>query len=170
MAQKTRSIKGGGVATTLPPVTFQCISNQLDNYFTTDQWLSTPVGRNLAEQAMLNLIPFAGPGRKMADPDHKAQFIGQMLQRDFPEPTSAAITTATISGDQQFTRVPIQGLAQLVPPSSNRFDRKLGGIVINSYAYPSKVGRQIVNAVGDRFPQFFIGKVVNAHRLRVSFG
>lgn len=145
------------------------IGNQLDNYFTTDQWLSTPVGRNLTEQAMLNLIPFAGSGRKVADADHQAQFISQMLQRNLPESASAAITAATISGDQQFTRVRVQGVPQLVPPSPNRFDRKLGGIVINSYAHPSKVGRQIVDAVRDRFPQLFIGKVVNAHGLWVSF-
>src|SRR5262249_25064287 len=53
--------------------------------------------------------------------------------------------------------------------SPNGFDRTLGGIVINSDAPPTQVGRQIGTAVGDRLAPLLIGQVVNAHGLRAPF-
>src|ERR1700676_3030407 len=75
--------------------------DQVDNDVVTDQGLATPVLRDVAEHTMLNLVPFAGARREMADMDGQAQLARQVLQRDFPEPAAAAVATAAIGGDQQ---------------------------------------------------------------------
>lgn len=49
---------------------------------------------------MLNLVPFAGPRRKMADRDGKTKFIGETLKLPFPQAqprTIASPASAVIS-------------------------------------------------------------------------
>src|SRR5713101_749261 len=139
------------------------VGNQLDNHCVTGQRLPPPVGRNLAEQAMLNLVPFTGARWKMAHPDDHSQFIGQLLQRHFPESAPTAIAATAISSDQQFLRLRIQGLPQLLPPPPNRRDRKFGGIVLDAHTHPAEVRREVINAVRNRLAQLLVGKVVAAH-------
>ena len=44
------------------------------------QWSSTPVEGYLAEQAVLDLVPFARTSRKMADLQVEPSFIGESLR------------------------------------------------------------------------------------------
>ena len=41
-----------------------CASNQIDHHLPTDQWPASPVGSDVAEHAMFNLVPFAGAWRE----------------------------------------------------------------------------------------------------------
>ena len=39
-------------------------ADQVDNGFKCTQWFTSPILRDVAEQAVLNLVPFAGPRRQ----------------------------------------------------------------------------------------------------------
>ena len=114
------------------------MSDQLDQDGVTHQRFSAPIERELAKQAVFNLVPFAGPGREMADVDRHSQFVRQGLQRHFPQATPAAVTPPAIGGNQQFACLRIQQLAQAVPPSANRRCRKSRGIVVNPDTDPAR--------------------------------
>jgi hypothetical protein len=57
-----------------------------------DQRPTTPILRDVAKHAMLNLISFACAGRKVADMNRYPQTGGQVLQRHLPH--AAATSTA----------------------------------------------------------------------------
>jgi hypothetical protein len=50
--------------------------DQLDDCSIAAQWFATSVDADERKQAMLNLIPFAGTGRHMANGNRKLEFIG----------------------------------------------------------------------------------------------
>src|SRR5277367_5001015 len=54
--------------------------DQLNDGLVADQRAPAPVLRDEGEQAMLDLVPFAGAGRQMAYRDRDAEFIGEGLQ------------------------------------------------------------------------------------------
>src|ERR1035437_5713937 len=49
-----------------------CVGDQLDDDFMTDQGPPPPVLGDVAEHAMLDLVPLAGSRRKMASPNRNA--------------------------------------------------------------------------------------------------
>jgi hypothetical protein len=55
------------------------IGNQIDNYLMVNQWPTPPILGNAAEHPVLNFVPFAGAGRKMAYINQQARFIGKLL-------------------------------------------------------------------------------------------
>jgi len=50
---------------------------------------------------VLDFIPLAGAGRRVADDDVKAEFVGQLLEFAFPQLDPRAIAAPAIGGDQQ---------------------------------------------------------------------
>jgi hypothetical protein len=50
--------------------------DQLDDCSITAQWFAAPVDADQRKQAMLNLVPFAGTRRHMANGNKKLEFIG----------------------------------------------------------------------------------------------
>src|SRR5277367_1895043 len=54
-------------------------TDEIDNNLMTDQRPPAPVHGDIRKQAMLNLVPFAGAGREMANRDLQAAFISQVL-------------------------------------------------------------------------------------------
>ena len=59
-------------------------ADQIDDDAIADQRLGTPVHADEREQAMLDLVPFAGAGWQMMDSDLNAEFVGQSLQLALP--------------------------------------------------------------------------------------
>src|SRR5712691_1106204 len=64
----------------------RCRSNQLDYGQTIDEWSPAPSLRDVAEQAVLDLIPLRRARRIVMDVDHKTRLVGELLQLDLPEP------------------------------------------------------------------------------------
>src|ERR1022692_1835570 len=54
--------------------------NQTDDHFQTGEGLPSPVLADEGEQAVFNLVPFAGPRRKVAHCDGQSGLVGQFLQ------------------------------------------------------------------------------------------
>jgi hypothetical protein len=68
--------------------------NEVDYDLMTDQGFAAPVLADEGEQAMFDLVPFAGARGKMADFDVQSGFISQFLQLQFPKPDAGSITSA----------------------------------------------------------------------------
>src|ERR1700746_3710781 len=62
---------GGGIESSLDFQSGTCggVANEVDDHLQADQWSATPVLGNVAEQAVLDRIPLAGPRRKVTHVD-----------------------------------------------------------------------------------------------------
>src|SRR5215813_15327829 len=119
---------------------------------------------------MLNLVPFAGPGRKVANRNLQAKFIGQLRQFDLPQPRSAALAPTRVSRHQQFSGFRVGDPAHLVPPAPDRLHGKLRRVMIDPDTDPPFVAGQLINSIRDSFAQLRVFKLMNAHLDRVSRG
>src|SRR3712207_8625800 len=57
--------------------------------------------RDEGEQPVLDLVPFAGAGREVADAERQARLVGQPLQLPRPQPQPRAVAPPAVGGDQQ---------------------------------------------------------------------
>jgi hypothetical protein len=76
--------------------------NQLDHGHAIDDGAPAPDLRDVAEQAMLDLIPLRGARRIMMDMEPEAGLVGELLQLDLPQPDTRSIRAAAIGRDRQF--------------------------------------------------------------------
>src|SRR5882724_6636583 len=53
--------------------------DQLDDDLMADEGFAAPVSGDEREEAMLDLVPFAGAGRQVTHGDGNAEFVGQLL-------------------------------------------------------------------------------------------
>jgi hypothetical protein len=53
------------------------------------QWPAAPVHRDVAQESVFDLVPFAGAGREVADRDLKAGLGGEGGELDLPQPDSS---------------------------------------------------------------------------------
>src|SRR4029077_3387230 len=74
---------------------------QLDYGHAIDEWSPAPGLRDVAEQAVLDLIPLRRAGRIMMDVEHEAGLVGELLQLDLPQPDARSIRAAAIGRDRQ---------------------------------------------------------------------
>lgn len=106
--------------------------NQVDDHLVADEWLAAPVLGDVAEHAVLNLVPLAGARRKVTDMDRQPQLGRQVLQCQLPKAAAAAVAAAPIGGDQQFLRAAIAGSAHLAPPPTDGLYSKARGVVVDA--------------------------------------
>src|SRR6266702_2990524 len=66
-------------------------ANQVHNHLVAGQRFSTPVRRDMTKHAMLDLVPLAGAGRKVAGRKAKTDMVGQSLQSYLPQSCSTAV-------------------------------------------------------------------------------
>jgi hypothetical protein len=87
-----QSLSGGGAA------------DQVNDDLPADQRAPSPVGGNVAEHAVLDLVPLAGAGREMTDLDRQPQLVGEFLQLSSPQAHPVAVAAPAVGGDQQPAR------------------------------------------------------------------
>src|ERR1700753_1757700 len=71
-------------------------SDQLDDHRVADQRLATPVLADESEQAVLDLVPFAGAGRQMGHRYCQAGLVGETLQFALPQLDPCAVAAPTV--------------------------------------------------------------------------
>ena len=81
------------------------VGDQIHNYFVAPQGTAPPVLGDVSKHPVLNLVPLTRPRGEVTYVDGHLQLGGQLIQRHFPQATSASIATAAIGGDQQFRAV-----------------------------------------------------------------
>ena len=77
-------------------------SNQLDYGHAIDERSPAPSLRDVAEQAVLDLIPLRRARRIVMDVEHEPRLVGELLQLDLPQPDTRSIRAAAIGRDRQF--------------------------------------------------------------------
>jgi hypothetical protein len=123
--------------------------DQLDNDLVADQRTSWPVHADVQEEAVLDLVPLAGPGRQVAHGDSKSCLFGQAPELVLPEPNAVAVAAATVGADQQLMGVRIGQCAVAAPPAAQTLDCESSGLVALSDIDPTDVALEVVDAVGD---------------------
>jgi hypothetical protein len=69
-------------------------ANELDDGETIRQRAATPVLCDVAEHAVLDLIPLGCAGRIVVDMEHKPCLVGKLLQLNLPEPHARTVRAA----------------------------------------------------------------------------
>ena len=77
------------------------MTDETDDDFMALERFATPVGGDVTEQAMLDLIPLTRPWRQMTDTDSKLAVVGEALQLAFPQSSPSAVAAAAVGGNEQ---------------------------------------------------------------------
>ena len=75
----------------LEPGLCRCVGNQIDDDVMTDQSPVAPVLSDVAEHAVLDLVPLAGAWWKVAHMDWRLQAHCQLLKGDLPQGASTTV-------------------------------------------------------------------------------
>ena len=147
--------------------------NQIDNDFVCGEWSATPVERNVAKHAMLDLVPLAGTRREMTNRNRPVQLVNQPLQSYLPQPAATTVTATAICRNQEFMGWLVTQASHLLPPAADALDGEFRGIMIKANTHPPLIGVQIIDAIGNCLPQLFVDKIMDTHRfwllLRLPF-
>ena len=105
-------------------------SNQLDHGHAIDEWSPAPSLRDVAEQAVLDLVPLRRARRIVMDVEHEAGLVGELLQFDLPQPDAGSIRAAAIGRDQSTRGLSGSAPPHRVVPAADRGDSKLSRVVV----------------------------------------
>src|ERR1700690_2553849 len=115
------------------------VGNKVNNYFVAGEWATAPVLADETEEAMFDLVPFAGPRRKMTNFQPQAQVIGQLLQSDFPKTIPTAVAPPAVRRNHQFAGTRKAVSPHLVPPPPNARRGEASRVVVDPDAHPTFV-------------------------------
>ena len=106
-------------------------SDQVDDRFKAHQRSAAPVLSDEGKHPMLDFIPFACPGGKVADMDAQTSCVGQTLNTDFPQPRPASVAASGVGHNQQLLGVRITFAPHMLPPGQDTVDGKLRYVVVH---------------------------------------
>lgn len=130
---------------------------------------SLPIACDVAEESVLNLVPFAGSGWKVADFNNHLQLIGQTLKFGQPQPCSRTVAAAAVRRDQQSPRCGVPLAAELTPPAADRGNRKFRRVVADSDRDTGFVVFEIIHTVWYGLAQRLVREIMCLHFDRVAF-
>ena len=110
--------------------------------------------------------PIAGARGQVADGDGQPGLGGERGQLDLPGADPVAVGAAAVGADQQPIGMRVAAPPDGVPPAAQSRHGERGGVVVGAHRHPAGVGRDVVDAVGDRFAEFFVHEVVDVRRHR----
>src|SRR5208283_429337 len=145
-------------------------SNEIHNYFMAYEGPAAPVFADERKEAVLDLVPFAGAGRKMAYGDGKSSVVAQLLKLGFPKPESGAVTASAVCSDEHARCFRVRLIPHGEPPATDGFNGKGGRIVIDSYVDPTGILNEVIDAVGIDFPLPQRSKIVDKNLFRLPPG
>src|SRR5712691_6259027 len=138
-------------------------ADEIDDRFEIHERLPTPVEADEREEPVLDLIPLTRPRWIVAHANRLADFVGQDLEAQLPDPQCGPIAATTIRADQESACVAIEASPVEAPPAADTFNGKLGGVMADAHVDDRTVPRDVVGAVGHRFPVTQVRKVVHVH-------
>jgi ribosomal protein S18 acetylase RimI-like enzyme len=143
--------------------------NQLDHAHAIDEGAPAPGLRDVAEQAMLDLIPLRGARRIMMDMEPEAGLVGELLQLDLQQPDTRSIRAAAIGRDRQFAGFRVALAPHRVEPAAGGGDGELSRVARDPDAHPPGIGANVVDAIRHDLAEFLVLEVVLLHALRIAF-
>jgi hypothetical protein len=111
---------------------------------------ASPVLADEREEPVLDLVPLAGPWRKVADGDGQPGFVRQPRELPFPQTAPRRIAPAGVRRDQQGTCAGIRSPAHGSPPPADAVDGERRRIVVDADAHPACISGQVIDAIRDR--------------------
>src|SRR5512132_3198851 len=145
-------------------------ANETDDDLPALQRLPTPVGSDVAEHPVLDLVPLARTRGQVAHTDAQATLLSEALQFPLPQPRAGAVAAATVGGNQQLRGLRIHCRTHLEPPGTDRCDREGWRVMVHADTDPADVGVQVVDAIGDGLAQLRVNEVVDADLWRLALG
>jgi len=127
-----------------------CGADVLEHGLVAGEWLSGPVLRDLAEEPVLDGVPFGGSRGIVGDGDLKAEGIAELfLEGALPCGDAVSVATAAVGEDEDAVGMGVAVGALALPPQSEGVARELGCVVGGADEYVTAVGRDVVDTVGD---------------------
>ena len=125
-------------------------ADKLQGFLVTVQRLGCPVPADLAEQAMLDRVPFGGAGRIVRDGDAESQAIAQLaLDLLLPGAALRPIAATRIGQDEDVAGMRVALAPFALPPFAETGDGEGGCFVGSSQKNRAPVGLRIVDAIGN---------------------
>jgi hypothetical protein len=141
-------------------------ANRVEHRVQTPQWLACPVQTDLAEQPMLNGIPFGAPSGIVADGYGESIAIAHLLlQVLLKAARPTAITPTRISEDQQLLRLGKPPSSLFFPPPRNGRYSKLWRIGRGANRDGASIAVHLRDAVGDGSQECIVWEVMHIDRL-----
>src|SRR5260370_29604308 len=106
--------------------------NQFNHGLKRRERFPTPIDGNVRKESVLDLVPFAGGWRQVANGDGQTGLSGQGLQLLLPQPIARPIRTPTIRHAEQFPTAGLQFPAHSLPPPPDSLHRKLSGLMLDA--------------------------------------
>ena len=106
------------------------VADQIDDRFERPEGASSPVGGDVTEEPMLDLVPLARARWEVTHGDAQCEGVSQALQFGLPRPRAIAIAAASIGSDQQVRGHRIGGASHHAPPLANGRDREGRRVVV----------------------------------------
>src|SRR5438874_1884141 len=131
---------------------------------------SFPVDTDKREQFVLDCVPFTGTGRKVADGDFKAGFVGESLEVFLPELQPVPVRSSRVRRNHQSRRFCIAFFAEMLPPAADGGYREFARVRIDPDVDVSLIVPDVIDAVWRRFAELLIRKVVHVDLYWLSFG
>src|SRR5450631_396922 len=144
-------------------------SNQLDHGHAIDERSPAPGLRDVAEQAVLDLVPLRRARRIVMNVEHETRLVGELLQFDLPQPDTRSIRAAAIGSDRQLAGFRVALAPHRVEPAADGGDGKLSRIACDPDAHPACIGANVVHAIRYDFAEFLVLEVVHLHAPRIAF-
>ena len=153
-------------ATYLQPGGRSRVGDELDDRGVGHQRLPSPVVTDEREEAMLDLVPLAGPRWEVGHTNVQSGGVGQALKFPLPQSDAATITATTV-GDNEERRSPRVGPSpHLLPPTADGMHREGCRIMVDAHGHPALIEAEVIHAVRDRLALRGIDEVVYANPLR----
>ena len=145
-----------------------CITNIFQQDVKCLQRNTSPLTTDGTEKAMLDRIPFGGPGGIVAERNARVERVRQFgLYLMFEESRTIIVAAAGIGQDQEPTAFRIVLFPLCAPPVSNRIRGKLGGVGRSAHIHQAVIPSDVIDAVGGCDAFRILSKVVCVHLDRV---
>ncbi len=126
----------------------------------TDERLASPVAGDVTEHPMLNFVPFARAGWKVANHDGDFFPVRPVLYAFFPKSAARGIAAPTVTHDEDFFCLRVKPFTHFLPPTSDTVHGKLRSIVVGADTHPAEIVAWIIDSIRDCLAEVFIDKVV----------
>src|SRR5437899_5606748 len=126
------------------------MANEVHHGFIILQRLPLPIAADVAEQAMLNRIPFRRSRRVVCHRDSNSPAIGQLLQLPSPRPHARVVAAAAVRLQKPVLRLRVTPPAMFLPPQAHSVGRESSRLVRGSHHHETRGLLAIVDA--ERYP------------------